>query len=100
MKTDILLDADETILDFVRSSKESLSAAMREAGLPYAETDFSVYKRINDAIWREYERGMIAKPKLAVERFLRFFAVKRIDGDAALLIIQDFGCLCPTGYLL
>ena len=50
MKNNILLDADQTILDFVRSSKESLAAAMREAGMPYAETDFSVYKRINDAI--------------------------------------------------
>ena len=100
MKTDILLDADETILDFVRSSKESLSAAMREAKLPYVEADFAVYKRINDTIWREYERGMIAKPKLAVERFLRFFAEKGIDGDAALMNKLYFGSLCRTGYLL
>ena len=81
MKNNILLDADQTILDFVRSSKESLAAAMREAGLPYAETDFSVYKRINDAIWREYERGEITKARLSVERFARFFAEKGIDGD-------------------
>ena len=72
MKNNILLDADQTILDFVRSSKESLAAAMREAGLPYAETDFSVYKRINDAIWREYERGEITKARLSVGRFARF----------------------------
>ena len=84
MKNNILLDADQTILDFVRSSKESLAAAMREAGLPYAETDFSVYKRINDAIWREYERGEITKARLSVERFARFFAEKGIDGDPLL----------------
>ena len=100
MKTDILLDADETILDFVRSSKESLSAAMREAGLPYAETDFSVYKRINDAIWREYERGEITKARLSVGRFARFFAEKGIDGDPALLNALYFSKLCRTGYLL
>lgn len=100
MKTDILLDADETILDFVRSSKESLSAAMREAGLPYAETDFSVYKRINDAIWREYERGEITKARLSVGRFARFFAEKGIDGDPALLNALYFSKLCRTGCLL
>ena len=32
---DFLLDADETVLDFVRSSKESLAHAMRAAGLAY-----------------------------------------------------------------
>ena len=100
MKNNILLDADQTILDFVRSSKESLAAAMREAGLPYAETDFSVYKRINDAIWREYERGEITKARLSVGRFARFFAEKGIDGDPALLNALYFSKLCRTGYLL
>ena len=100
MKTDILLDADETILDFVRSSKESLSAAMREAKLPYDEADFAVYKRINDTIWREYERGEITKARLSVGRFARFFAEKGIDGDPALLNALYFSKLCRTGYLL
>lgn len=100
MKNNILLDADQTILDFVRSSKESLAAAMREAGMPYAETDFSVYKRINDAIWREYERGEITKARLSVGRFARFFAEKGIDGDPALLNALYFSKLCRTGYLL
>lgn len=100
MKNNILLDADQTILDFVRSSKESLAAAMREAKLPYAEADFAVYKRINDTIWREYERGEITKARLSVGRFARFFAEKGIDGDPALLNALYFSKLCRTGYLL
>lgn len=52
---DFLLDADETVLDFVRSSKESLAHAMRAAGLAYDESVFDVYKRVNDGVWREYE---------------------------------------------
>lgn len=100
MKNNFLLDADETILDFVRSSKKSLAVAMREAGLPYEETDFTVYKRINDGIWREYERGEIAKPKLSVERFSRFFAEKGIKGDPVQLNALYFSALSRTGYLM
>ena len=44
-----LLDADETILDFIRSSKESLAYAMEKLGVSrYAPAMYSDYKRIND----------------------------------------------------
>lgn len=99
MRNNFLLDADETILDFVRSSRESLRAAMREAGLPYAEEDFSVYKDINDGVWREYERGALTKPRLVVERFARFFSAKGIEADPAAVNALYFARLCRTGYL-
>lgn len=100
MKNNFLLDADETILDFVRSSRESLCAAMCEAGLPYKEEDFAVYKAINDGVWREYEQGLLTKPRLVVERFARFFAAKGVDADPAAVNALYFARLCRTGYLL
>lgn len=100
MRNNFLLDADETILDFVRSSRESLRVAMAEAGLPYSEEDFAVYKSINDRVWREYEQGLLTKPRLVVERFARFFAAKGIDADPAAVNALYFSHLCRTGYLL
>ena len=96
----ILLDADETILDFPRSSQESFRFAMRAAGIPYAEGMFEEFKAVNDALWREYERGEMPKNRLVVERFVRFFARRGIKADAAAVNKLYFDKLCGTGYLL
>ena len=49
-KTAFLLDADETVLDFIRSSKESFLSAMRMAGLSAIEGEYALFKRINDGL--------------------------------------------------
>ena len=97
---DILLDADETILDFPRSSEESFRFAMRAAGIPYAEGMFKEFKKVNDGLWKEYERGEMPKSRLVVERFVRFFARRGIQADAAAVNKLYFDKLCGTGYLL
>ena len=95
-----LLDADETILDFVRSSEESLAHTMRAFGLPYGKEMYAAYKRINDGLWREYERGEIDKKSLMRERFSRFFASLGIEADPDAANAMYFETLCRTGYLL
>ena len=96
-----LLDADETILDFIRSSKESLAYAMEKLGVSlYAPAMYSDYKRINDGVWREYEQGRMTKKELSVARFARFFAYEKIDADPAEANRVYFEKLCRTGYLL
>lgn len=97
---EFLLDADETILDFVRSSKESLAAAMREIGVPYDDSMYDEYKRINDGVWREYEQGKLTKPALMRERFTRFFAHLGISADEEAANGSYFAHICRTGYLL
>lgn len=96
----ILLDADETILDFPRSSEESFRFAMQAAGIPAAGGAFEEFKAINDSLWKEYERGEITKSRLVVERFVRFFARKGIQADAAAVNKLYFDKLCGMGYLL
>lgn len=95
-----LLDADETILDFVRSSKESLAYAMQRLRIPYSEEMYADYKRINDGVWREYEEGRMTKKTLQIERFSRFFAFLGIGADAEESNRVYFAKLCRTGYLL
>lgn len=100
MKKNFLLDADETVLDFVRTSRESLRRAMRELGLPFSEEDYALYKRINDGLWREYERGGISKPVLMRERFALYFSALGLQGDAEAANRVYFENVCRTGYLL
>ncbi len=82
MKIKILLDADETILDFVRSSRECFSFAMNAAGFPALGEQYPRFKRINDLLWREYEQGKISKQGLVVERFNRFLGEMGVTADA------------------
>ena len=100
MKNKYLLDADETVLDFVRSSRESFGAAMRKFGHESAAQHYALFKEINDGLWREYERGEIRKAELVVARFSRFFARMSIEEDAAAVNREYFAKLCRTGYLL
>lgn len=100
MWTDFLLDADETIFDFVRSSFESFQYAMKTFRFEADRDDFYVFKSINDALWREYEKGQIAKTNLMTERFSRFFSYKNWEIDPKEANKLYFGKLCETGYLL
>lgn len=100
MATDFLLDADETILDFPRSSRESFAYAMEQAGLARLAPAFAKFRAINDGLWKEYERGTMPKNRLVVERFSRFFAEAGVRADAAAVNRLYFGKLCATGYLL
>lgn len=95
-----LLDADETILDFVRSSKESLAYTMQRLGIQYSEEMYQTYKRINDGVWREYEQGKMSKKTLMHARFSRFFGCLRIQADPDTANAVYFEKLCRTGYLL
>lgn len=100
MRNKFLLDADETILDFVRSSRESLAHAMRALGLPYGDDFFSLYKAINDGVWKEYEQGQITKKQLMQVRFVRFLERIGVQADAQKLNAVYFETLSHTGYLL
>lgn len=100
MRNKFLLDADETILDFVRSSRESLAHAMRALGLPYGDDFFSLYKAINDGVWKEYEQGKITKKQLIQVRFVRFLERIGVQADAQKLNAVYFETLSHTGYLL
>lgn len=100
MIDNFLLDADETILDFIRSSRESFLSAMGELGLRFEQREFALFKGINDGLWREYEQGTITKPKLMQERFARLFTALGVHADAERANSLYFGTLCGRGYLL
>ena len=100
MIRNFLVDADETILDFVRSSRESFVKTLKSFGIEQAESFYGRFKEINDSLWREYEKGTITKSDLVVERFSRLFKQLKIDKDARCVNERYFATLCDTGYWL
>ena len=57
----ILLDVDNTLLDFNKSSAASIEARFREIGLTYRPEMFPVFLDINDRLWYEIEQGRLTR---------------------------------------
>ena len=74
----ILFDADETLFDFKKAEREAFKNTMIDFGVDYDENyHFNTYEKINSAIWKELEQGLITQEKLKTERFKRF--IDKID---------------------
>lgn len=68
----IIFDADETLFDFKKSERDAFKNAMLEFDIEYDENHhLKIYQGINDAIWKEFEQGLITLKKLKIERFKR-----------------------------
>ena len=64
----LLLDLDDTILDFGAAERVALARAYTEAGVPVSAALTARYHEINLGYWELYERGGITRDRLLVER--------------------------------
>lgn len=80
----VLLDVDNTLLDFHACAEASMIAALAEHRIPKKETLFRSFLRINDGLWREIEQGMLTKDQLHQIRWNQVFADQGIDFDGVL----------------
>ena len=82
----LLIDNDNTIMDFNAAEAKALIDVLKNHGLPTDEATVHTYHEINDALWKALERGETTQPKLKVERFRQLLAVLgRDDIDPAAL---------------
>ncbi len=80
----ILLDVDDTILDFHQSSRQSILRAAERAGLQLPEAFFDVFTTINVSLWESYERGEINRQQIFDTRWQRSFGEVGIEFDGIL----------------
>ena len=74
MKYDwILFDADGTLLDYNRAEAAALRNAFRRSGLDFKPDYAEIYRKINEQVWRAYEKGEISQAMLRTTRFRRLF---------------------------
>lgn len=88
MKRVVLLDLDDTLLDFGQAERVAMRRVLGENGLPSDDATLALYSRINDAYWKRYERGEIGRREVLVGRFRDFLAAvgaAGLDPDA----VQD-----------
>jgi len=87
-----LFDLDDTLLDFRASEQLSFVRTMSALGYDGAiEPVFQEYQAINVALWRSFERGLVDKDFLKVERFRQTFAMHglALDPNAASKLYLD-----------
>lgn len=82
MKYDfILMDADETLLDFRKSEQAAFRNTFLNYGLTPDEEALRIYSRINHGLWEAFERGEIAKEDILRRRFRETLQVLGISGE-------------------
>ena len=78
----ILLDLDNTILDFNTAERSALGRAFAELGLPFDAETAARYNRINIQHWEMLEDGLLTREEVLVKRFEALFGALGIEGDA------------------
>lgn len=96
----LLLDADETLLDFPRAERDALCDALRVMEISPDEEMIGTYSEINNGFWKMLERGEIGKTELRTARFEAFCRHYGFQIDVPRLAVAYTDALATKGYLL
>lgn len=96
----LLMDADNTLMDFGRSEREALIAALRAVNVCASEELIHGYSAINDAMWKRLERGEIDKIALRTQRFYAFCEAYGVVADPELLAAEYLKSLATQSFLM
>ncbi len=78
----LLFDVDDTLLDFGAAEKEALRLLFKEHDMTLTPAIEANYRRINQNLWRSFEKGEIARDEVLNTRFSSLFQTyqRRVDG--------------------
>jgi len=79
----LLFDADGTLWDFDASAILSMQIIFARRGYEFSDEVFQRYNRINSSLWERYEKGLMSRDRVLVERFDLLFAELGINADGA-----------------
>ncbi len=80
----IFIDIDNTLLSFDEHVKSSMKEGFERFGYPeYSPDMYSVFKGINDVLWRELEQNIITLEELKAKRWDLIFTALNIEGNGA-----------------
>ena len=77
----VLLDVDNTLLDFNKCACAAMQEAARDFSLPLPENAFADFRRINDGLWRQIEEQTLTTDELYRIRWALIFREWGVDFD-------------------
>lgn len=95
----LLIDLDDTLLDFQRSEEYAICKTMETLGIIPTDDLVELYKRINQKYWKMYERKEISRDDLLKARFKDFCEFLDLKNeDYSLLNDTYFSILSSTPF--
>lgn len=79
MYDNLFFDADGTLFDFMSGERWALKRVFSHLKIEVTEKALECYSQINNAVWLNFEQGLITIEDLKVERFRRFHQKYAID---------------------
>lgn len=98
--TCVLMDADNTLLDFSAAEEQALRRSMEARGLEFTLERLARYTAINRELWGAFHRGEVEQDWLKAERFRRFGAELGWSGDVGAWNEEYLDALGDCGKLL
>ncbi len=77
----LLIDLDNTLLDFDLAQKKALITTLMKYGVEPTDENVQLFRNINTYYWEEYEKERITKADLLVKRFDDFFKIFNLKRD-------------------
>ena len=77
----ILMDIDNTLLDFNAGTRASLTTLLASHGLALTPEREVRFHQINDRLWEAYEHGEIEKSVIFTTRFAEYLGEMGVDTD-------------------
>ncbi|MCQ2603914.1 MAG: YjjG family noncanonical pyrimidine nucleotidase [Spirochaetia bacterium] len=68
----LLFDADRTLFDFVTSERKALQKTVESFGFEYKLEFHTIYTKMNQQVWEEFEQNLVTLEQLQVKRFTLF----------------------------
>lgn len=79
--TTLLLDFDNTLLDFDTAERLAIKEAFAKIGYNLTPAMGERYNKINKGVWEEFEKGKWTKDEIVLLRFERMFSEYGVDFD-------------------
>ena len=83
MIRNILLDLDDTLLDFHKAEKIALTKTLRHLGIEPQSATLARYSELNQAQWKLLEKGEITREQVKLRRYQLLFADLGVDASPA-----------------
>ncbi len=77
----LLIDLDDTILDFHMQEKIAIEKTLLSAGIEPTSENCQLYSRINDSYWKRLEKGEITRQQVLLGRFVELLDRLGVTGD-------------------
>lgn len=77
----LLLDLDNTILDFEKAEHVALPKTLQSFGIAPTQTLIQGYRQINLALWQSFERGEVTRQQVLYGRFEQLVRTFSLSAD-------------------